>query len=160
MRRPGKHRLHGARHGQAGIVVAVNADFVPREFLADQRRDFADLPWEGAAVGIAEAEGIRPGLGRRAQHAQGVIRVFPVAIKEVLGVEDNPPARLARKAHAVRDHGEVLLRRSLQHMRHVQGRGLAEDADGRRSRREQRGQRRVVLCAGVLAAGAAKGDEL
>ena len=160
MRRPGKHRLHGARHGQAGIVVAVNADFMPRKFLADQGRDFADLPWEGAAVGIAEAEGIRPGLGRRTQHAQGVIRVFRKAVEEMLGVEDDPPARLARKAHAIRDHGKVLLRRSLQHMRHMQGRGLAEDADGLRSRREQGGQRRILLRAGILAAGAAKGDEL
>lgn len=64
------------------------------------------------------------------------------------------------KAHAIRDHGEVFLRRSFQHMRHMQSRGLAEDADGRRSRREQRCQRRILLRRDMLAAGAAKGDEL
>ena len=77
----------------------------------------------------------------------------------MLRIEDDPPARLARKPHAIGDHGQVFLGRSFQHMRHMQGRSLAEDADGRRSRREQSGQRRVVLCAGVLAARAAKGHQ-
>ena len=55
-----------------------------------------------AAVGVAQDGDLGAGLGGGAQHLHGVVRVAAVAVEEVLGVEEDPPALGAQVARRCR----------------------------------------------------------
>ena len=59
----------------------------------DLRRDLADdarhVVGKHPAVGVAQHEGARPGVGGRLERTHAVDRVEAVAVEEVLGVEDH-----------------------------------------------------------------------
>ena len=60
------------------------------------------------AVGVAQRDDLGAGVGRGAQHLQGVGAVGEVAVEEVLGVEEHPPPLAAQEGDGVAHHREVL----------------------------------------------------
>src|SRR6201999_778513 len=83
---PGVDRDQGVGHAAGGVVVAVDAQARLRA-LADGGDDVAEFVRHHAAVGVAQRDQVRAGLHRRPDHFQRVVRVGPVAVEEVLGVE-------------------------------------------------------------------------
>jgi hypothetical protein len=59
---------------------------------ADDVHDLGDVVRQHPAVGVAQDEPLGAGLGRCLQHGQREGRVAPVAVEEVLGVEEDTTA--------------------------------------------------------------------
>ena len=91
MRRAGVDR--GERVGDRAprVVVAVDAESRAGR-RAHRVHDVGDLVGQHAAVGVAEHDDVGAGLGGGPQDLEGVGRVAAVAVEEVLGVEEDPPA--------------------------------------------------------------------
>ena len=117
-----------------------------------------------AAVGVAEDEPVgAPPSARPREGRQGVLRVEPVAVEEVLGVVDDLLAQALEVARTLSPIiAQVLVRRRLEHPVHVQRRALADERDHRRlaprpapggSRRPRTGApaRRVLPKAAIFA---------
>ena len=152
----------GVGDGAGGVVVAVDAE--PRvrggQHLGD---DVGQLARQHAAVRVAEGDDVGARLGGDAHDLERVRRVGPVAVEEVLGVEEHPLPLGTQVGHRVADHREVLGERRTQgevdvpvvrlgHERHHRGAGLAQGHDGRvvgrdgpgPARRPEGRQRRVL----------------
>src|SRR6266498_4348673 len=137
------HVQRAARHGDqrvgngAGrVVVEVHAE--PRPGGGGDLSEHAGgLVGQRPAVGVAERERVGTCLGGGRQDVQGVAAVGAVAVEEVLGVEDPPPALGGHEAHRVGHHRQVLLAGGTQRLVHVQGPGLADQRDDRRPGREE-----------------------
>ena len=114
---------------------------------------------EGAAVGVAQAEHVRPAPGGGLQGPQGEVPVVLPAVEEVLPVEDDLLAPLLQKAAALLDHPEVFLVGGLQHAVHVEFPALAEHGAAGGARRRQGLEIAVLLRPDAFAAGAAKGHQ-
>jgi hypothetical protein len=95
-----------------------------------------------------------------AQGGERVGGVGAVAVEEVLGVVDDLLAAPLQPGHAVSDHGQVLRRRRLQHVPHVQRPRLPEQRDHRGLRGDEGEQVRVVFGANTRLARGAEGHEL
>ncbi len=78
----------------------------------------------------------------------------------MLGVIDQLAAALGNIANALRDHGEVLRARRLDHLIYMERPALPEDRDDRRLSIQQRIQVRIGLWSVRLVARAAEGGEL
>ena len=90
VRGPGRHGRQGVGHRARRVVVAVDAQ--PRAgSVSDRGHHVTELGGQHAAVGVAQRHQVGAGLHRRAHHLERVGRVGPVAVEEVLGVEENPP---------------------------------------------------------------------
>ena len=103
-----------------------------------------ELGGQHAAVGVAQRDQVGPGLGRGAHHLQRVGGVGPVAVEEVLGVEENPLALGAQVADGVGDHGEILGRGGAQGEPDVPVVALGDQRHHRRAGLPQGGDLRVV----------------
>ena len=134
----------GVRHGQTGVVVAVDA-----QRAADPGRggldDGGDLLRQAPAVRIAQDEPVGPGLPRRRQHGQGVLGVGLVAVEVVLGVEEDRPAGLLGQADRVADHRQVLVQVGPQDRANVEVPGLAHQGHGLGAGVEHAAEAGVVL---------------
>ena len=127
----------------AGVVVAVDAE--PR--LGGERHlphDVAELARQHAAVGVAQRDHVRAGLRSGADAFKRIGRVGPVAVEEVLGVEEHPLALGAQVPHGVGDHRQVLVERGAQRELDVPVVALGHQRDDRRARLAQRRDLRVV----------------
>ena len=92
----------------------------------------ADVVGQGASVGVTEHEGLRAGLFGCSQHRQRELRVAPIAVEEVLGVEKDTQIVLAQIANRIGHHGHGFVQRRAQRLVHVPVPGLRHDAgDGR-----------------------------
>ena len=90
--------------------------------FGNDRRDFMR---QRAPVGIAQHNALSPRQRRRPDRLQCVLRVCLVAVKEMLGVKEHPPAALRQKRHRIRNHSQIFLKRGLQHALHMQVPALA-----------------------------------
>ena len=88
---PGPDRGQAVGHCAVGVVVGVDADRQRAKLPAHGLGDLKDLVGQPAAVGVAQGQDVRPGIGRGLQDLHGVLRIGLVPIEEVLGVEDRPP---------------------------------------------------------------------
>ncbi len=148
----------GVGDGAAGVVVAVDAEGGAGggAGLGD---DAAHLVGEVSAVGVAEDDGAGAGLGGGVDDFQGVVRVEPVAVEVVLGVEEDGAAGADEVAHRAADHGEVLGEGGVQGAFHVAGVALADQGDHGRLGDEQGADLGVVGDGDAGAAGGAEGRE-
>ena len=155
----GVHCGQRVGHRAAGVVLRVHADpeAGPLDHLAHHP---ADAHRQHAAVGVAEHADVGAGGERGLQHAQPVVPVVPVAVEEVLAVQEHPPPLGDQEADGVGDHGEVLLRGGAQRLVHVPQVGLGDQADHRGLRVPQREHLRVGGGPGAGLAGRAEGDQL
>ena len=101
------HRDQRVGHPAGGVVVAVDAQASLRGLFYGGDC-VAELVWEHAAVGVAQGDDVRARGGGGFQYFERVVRVGPVAVEEVLGVQEHPLAVLAQVGDRVGDHGEVL----------------------------------------------------
>jgi hypothetical protein len=115
--RPGLHRGQRVGHRAAGVVVAVDTqrDADP----GGGADDLGDHRGQHPAVGVAQHGGRRPGLGGRAHHFEGVVRVEPVAVEEVLAVDHHLAAQAHQIGHGVGDHRQVLGQGGAQRLLHM-----------------------------------------
>ena len=127
---------------------------------ADGGDDVAEFVRHHAAVGVAQRDQVGAGLHGRPDHFQGVVRVGPVAVEEVLGVEEDPLPVLAQVGDRVRDHREVLLQRGPQGEKDVPVVTLGDKGHDRRARFAQRGDQGVVGRLHAGPAGRAERGEL
>ena len=113
---------------EVAVVVSVDAKPSGRHLpgRVDRGRDFAG---QRPSVGVAEHEHVRACVLRRGQCLERVRRVGLEAVEEVLRVEDHFTAVLLHVSHGVPDHPQILVRRSLQDLGHVQHPGLGHDRD-------------------------------
>ena len=128
VRRAGVDRSEGVGDRAAGVVVAVDAD-PDAGRLHHVVDDVGDPAGQHAAVGVAQGDDIGPGVVRRPQHLERVGAVEPVAVEEVLGVEEDLLALGAEVADGVADHREVLLERGAQRLLDMPGVGLGDQGD-------------------------------
>jgi hypothetical protein len=163
---PRLHRGDRVRDGQLGVVVGVDAPGhrrgrgVTLERDPDVGEDAHQLVGQRAAVRVAQDDGPGTGLAGRAQGRKGVVAVAAVAVEEVLRVVDRLPTAVHDEPHGVRDHVQVLLRRRVQHLGHVQQPALAEDRHDRRLGGDQLAQVRIRLRGVVLMTRGAERREL
>ena len=118
-----------------------------------------DVVGQRAAVGVAEHERLGAGLLGRGQDGQREVRVAPVAVEEVLGVEEDAQVVRAQVAHRVGHHGHGLVERRAQRLGDVAVPRLGHDAGDRRSGLDQIGQDGVVLRLHAGPPGRAEGDQ-
>ena len=85
---PGLHRHQRVGHGAAGVVVAVDAELRARA-LPHVRHRLPDVVGQGAAVRVAQHQRFGPRFLGRGEDGEGEVRVAPVAVEEVLGVEED-----------------------------------------------------------------------
>ena len=162
----GRHRGHGVRDGQLGVVVGVDAPGDARRVAVASSEPRTSpmiaqqLVGEGAAVRVAQHERPGAGLARGAQGRERVVAVGLVAVEEVLGVVDRLAPAIDDEADRVRDHVEVLGRRRAQDLDHVEQPRLAEDRHDRGLGRDQLLEVGVVLGLVGAVAGRAERREL
>ena len=151
----GGHRV-GDR--TAGVVVAVDAHARTGR-VDDIANDVGDLGREHPPVGVAQRDDLGARLGRGPDALQRIGPVQPVAVEEVLRVEEHPPPLTAQEGHRVANHREVLLQRGPQGLLDVPGMRLGHEGDDRRSRVEQGPHERVGVSARPRSAGGAEGGQ-
>ena len=165
--------VHGALHvggagvhgGQrvgdraAGVVVAVDAD--PHlGGLDDVVHDVGHPARQHPAVGVAQGDHRGAGAVRRAQHLERVVAVEPVAVEEVLRVEEHLLALGPQVLDGVADHREVLLERGPQRELDVPLVRLRDQRHHARAAVAERGDQRVVGGAYAGPTGRPEGREL
>ena len=96
------------------------------------------------AVGVAEHRDVGARADGRVQHPQRAVRVEGVAVEEVLGVEEHPPALGPQQGDGVGHHRAVLGDVGAQRALDVPAVGLRHQRDHRRRRVQQRPHLRVV----------------
>lgn len=158
VRGAGVHGRQRVGHRAAGVVLGVDAQ--PRaRGLADLGHDAGDVGGQHAAVGVAQHDHVGARLGGGAHHAQRIGGVVPVAVEEVLAVEEHPPAAAAQEGDGVGDHRQVLLAGGAQRPLHVPDVALGHQGDHRRAGVAQRQDLGVLLGAHPRPPGGAEGRQ-
>ena len=97
-----------------------------------------------AAVGVAQHERLGSRLLGGGEDRQREGGVAPVAVEEVLGVEEHAQARAAQEGDRVGRHGDRLVQAGAQRLGDVQVGGLGDDADHLGARPDEMPQRLVL----------------
>ena len=119
----------------------------------------ADRVGQRSAVGVAEHERLGPLLLGRRQDGKGEVRVVPVAVEEVLGVEEDAQIVGDEVAHRIAHHGHRFVERGAQRLGDVAVPRLGHDAGDRRAGFDEVGQDGVVLGPHAGPTGRAEGDQ-
>ena len=145
-------------HRQLAVIVAMDAhrhgdrlDHVPH--------GPGNVLRHRAAVGVAEHDHPRPGLGRRPQGGNRVRGVGLPAVEEVFGVENHLAAVGRQVGDALADHRQVLVGVGAEDLGHLEERALADDGDRLGAGVEQGPQALVFRGLHALAAGHAEGAD-
>ena len=81
------------------------------------------------SVGVAQHQPLRPRLPGGPYHRQSVLGVGPVAVEEVLGVEEHPPPLCFQILHRLGGHADTLVEVGAKSLSDVIVPGLSHDAD-------------------------------
>ena len=128
----------GQRVGEAQADVVMRVDAEPGVQVGTRlSRDFRDLARHGSAIGVAQRDHVGARTLGGLPRGERVLRIVLVAIERVLGVVHDELSVLFQASHRVGHHRQVLFRRGLQYVMHVQQPGLSVDGDDGRSGREQ-----------------------
>ena len=101
--------------GAAGVVLAVDAQ-THAGALLDLLDDLVHPVGQHPAVGVAHHADVSTSLEGHLEDAYAVVAIVPVAVEEVLHVDEDATVVLAQEAHRVGDHGEVLFIRRAQRL--------------------------------------------
>ena len=121
--------------------------------------DLGDPEREHPAVGVAQNGDVGARGDGRVEHPQRGVGVEPVAVEEVLGVEEDPPALRPQERDGVGDHRAVLGDIRAQRALDVAAIGLRDERDDRRLRVEQGADLGVAIGGRPGLAGGAERDE-
>jgi hypothetical protein len=158
VRDAGLDRGQRVRDRAAGVVVAVDAE--PRAGRAEHVvHHVLQLAWQRAAVGVAERHDLRAGFGSGPDDLQRVGAVRPVAVEEVLGVEEHPLAVGTQVGDRVGDHRQVLVQAGPQRPEHVLVVALGHQRHHARAGLAQRRHQRIGGRRRTGPAGRAEGRE-
>ena len=135
----GLHRHQRVGHRAAGVVVAVDAELCARA-LPHIGDGLPHVVGQRAAVGVAQHQRLRARFLRRRQDGQCEVGVAPVAVEEVLRIEEDAQVVLAQEAHGVGHHGDRLVEGGAQGLGDVAVPRLGDNAGDRRSGLHQVGQ--------------------
>ena len=113
--------------------------------LPHVRHRLPDVVGQGAAVRVAQHQRLGPCFLGRGEDGQGEVRIAPVAVEEVLGVEEDAQVVLAQEAYRVGHHGHRLVEGGPQGLGHVTVPRLGDNAGDRRPGLDQVGQDGVGL---------------
>ncbi len=153
------HRGQGVGDGAAGVVLGVDA-----QAGAGVGEDGGDggghLGGQHAAVGVAQDDHVGAGLVRGAYDGLGVLRVGPVAVEEVLAVDEDAAALGNQVGDGVADHLQVLVEGGAQGEFDVAVVGLGDERDDRGAGFQQGPHLRVLGGRAARAPGRAEGDQL
>lgn len=157
---PSVDRREGVGSREVTIVMAVDTELGLGACelglgMGDDRRN---LFRERSAIGVAQNNPLRAGLGRCLNRGQCVSCVGFVAIKEMFSVINNR-GMLGKKCDALTDHVEVFLQGDAQDFGGVEVPRLTDQRDDRSLGRHQRSQSRVVGRFDTPPAGHTKGSE-
>ena len=122
--------------------------WMPSWALVRARTSATALPdrvGQRSAVGVAEDECLGTLLLGCRQHGEREIRVVPVAVEEVLGVEEHTQVVGDEVAHRITHHVDRFVERRAQRLRDVAVPRLGHDAGDRRARVDEIGQDGVIL---------------
>ncbi len=122
--------------------------------------DLAHPGRQHAAVGVAQHDDLGAGVGGGPDDLEGVLGVGPVAVEEVLTVDEHPASVGDEMGHRIGDHGEVLLQRGVQGAEDVLVVALGDDADHLGAGVQQRLHLRILGSLGAYLAGGPEGDQL
>ena len=96
--------------------MAVDAEARRRHRAANLRHGGGDVAGQGAAVRIAHDQCLGTGLLCRQEDAQGEVGVPPVAIEEVLSVEEHALVVRSQESDRVLDHPDRLVQVRLERL--------------------------------------------
>src|SRR5262250_3296847 len=107
------------RNAQFRVVVAMDSHRhgYALSYGVDRRRHFVGQP---AAVGLAEADDVGPGIGRDAATLEREFRIVTETVKEVLCIEYDGVNVSLQEYNAVVDHFDVLRPGDSQIVAHMQ----------------------------------------
>ena len=128
--------------------------------LLHDLHDGDEVVRQRAAVRVAEDEPVGPGRLRGPECVERVVAVRAEPVEEVLGVEHDLLHARPEEGDRVRDHGEVLVERRVERVRHVEVPRLADDRRDRRARVEEGLHVGVRLDGAARAPGHAERGEL
>ena len=139
-----RHAGQRVGHRTSAVVVEVDADLglEPAEHVP---YDPVHLVGQRAAVGVAQHQGLGSCFFCRLQDPHGEFGVGLVAVKEVLGIQEDPEIVRSQEGDRVGHHGDGLVEGGPQRVDHVHLRRLGHDADGFGLRVDHVAQRLVVL---------------
>ena len=132
-------------HRASGVVVHVDADLRLRRPRDDIVHDPRDVRRKHPAVRVAEHRSLRPRLLRGLQHVHRVRRVAPIAVEEVLRVEEDPAVLRAQERDRVAHHRDAFVQVRAEHLGDVHVPRLADDADDLRPGLQQLPEDGAVL---------------
>jgi hypothetical protein len=112
-----------------------------------------------AAIGVAQHDDVSAGAGGGIEHPQRRVGVVPVAVEEVLAVQEHPAPVGDQQCDGVLHHGHVLFHRGPQRSLDVPAVGLGDQRHDGCLRVEQGTDLRVVGGSRLWAAGGAERDE-
>src|SRR5665213_2319749 len=81
--RAAAHRRQRIGDAGLGVVVAMDADFLPRHGFRRRTHDALDFGWQGPAVGIAQHDPARAGFERGGDAIEREFRIGLVAVEAV-----------------------------------------------------------------------------
>jgi hypothetical protein len=137
-------------HAESAIVVRVDAHRAAKMrdgFLRHFRDEAGQIP----SVCLAQNHKVRASVGRGLDGRERILRVVFIRIEKMLRVVKHFAPFAFQIAHRIADHREIFLRRDFENMRDMQRPGLADHADHRRLRIQQRFYLRVFFDLGVSA---------
>lgn len=138
-----------------GVVVGVDSERV-RESRLEPVEDALQIPWQGPAVGVAQNNRLRAAPDGRLQRFQRIRRIGFVAVKEMLGIIDDPFAVCLEIRHGLLDDPEIIFERGLQNLPDMQRPCLAKNGTDRCMRIDQGLDIGVIFGAAFDAAGGAE----
>jgi len=137
----------------------VNTERHPGHRLGNVAHDAADVERQEPAVRVAQHEAVGARLRGYAARFQRVGAIQPVAIEEMLGVEQYFEAGILQVADSLPDHGEVLAQRGTEDVPHVHAGSLAHHDCDWRARLHQGANVRVRRDGAAGSPRAAKGGQ-
>ncbi|MMZ60517.1 hypothetical protein D1872_226160 [compost metagenome] len=158
--RAGPYRAKRIGHRQLAIVMGVNAQTGVCHASCQHADDVMHFMRHRSAVRVAHDEPIGPGCFRFGHDGKGVFGVVLVAVKEMLGVENNLKTLALQISDGVVDHRQVFFQRGLQRRVDVEVPRFADERGGLNSRFDHPLQIRVMLGQAVFSPCASESRDL
>ena len=107
----------GESVGDGATRVVLGMDAEPDAGSAPHRgHRLEHAHGQHSAVGVAQHAHVGAGRQRDVEQPHAVVGIMPVAVEEVLAVEEHPTSLGAQEAHRVAHHRQVLVERRVQRL--------------------------------------------